>query len=274
MKIKYRQNINLFPEEICFPKKYNAIYMTIMGDDIFLKMSFLCSFSFFLFGGFAGKIIIFSDDARKSFDYFSQKDEERKIIDRIEFISFCPKEVKSPYEIRSYIYKVYDFSKYNNVMYIDVDTLALKNINELFFFEDDYCICATENVPLSDKWFAWDFDNEDKKMISSLKGINSGFFIVSSRKIYDFLCEWNKKYLDLFEKYSTKIDQPSLNYILYKNVIKPKIVNDIVGVPFRGTGLTPQNDYLINHYLGSDRGFSFEVMEKDFLNRIVHENKI
>ena len=121
-----------------------------------------------------------------------------------------------------------DLSRYQKIMYLDVDTICLKPIQIIFdYCQDDLIHSELPMLPgkfhsITGRWMG-ECLTEDEKVIADrrkVRGSNSGFFCCPSKLIKIFLDAW-KYEIDRY-KCDYAFDQPPFNAIIYRETVKCK----------------------------------------------------
>jgi len=110
-----------------------------------------------------------------------------------------------------------DCSKYDNILYLDIDIIAIRNINRMFCSEGNKLMYAVEEASMSSDSFNHFLDEESMQKAALLKGVNSGTFCIPGAK-YELFSETWKQHLSLpVINPGYEWDQPALNVLVLRN---------------------------------------------------------
>lgn len=188
---------------------------------------------------------------------------ERRIRNRISSIkTFVFEENCHPSFFRFGIFKWQEAKNYEKLLYIDADTLVLKDVNEIFsYMENDnlYVNCGYES-DLSHKNYTFDLSQEEIEDIRrrSVQGINTGVigFHNSNLAFFEKLFEYCR--LNRFMIFTT-FEQPYFGTFLYRSKINYHTLGDPLHTPGAtkvminneaGLGSCSMKDHVILHYAG------------------------
>ena len=110
-----------------------------------------------------------------------------------------------------------DCSKYDNILYLDIDIIAIRNINRMFCSDGTKLMYAVEDAPMSSDSFNHFIDEESMVQAAELKGVNSGTFCVPGEKYAEFSEAWKKNLSLPVLNPGYEWDQPALNMVVPRN---------------------------------------------------------
>lgn len=187
--------------------------------------------------------------------------------------------------------KIYEYEKFNNydsILYLDCDTIVIKNLdiifentknlNKILITEEIDNITNIKNFNMNADFFSGFmlFDENDKKTINdnNIKGLNTGVFCLpttdKTKQILHKMCNHYINNYNLNIIYNT-LEQPYMNYYLFKDIyyytinkyvkiIHLYLISDIIFV----NKLFENSDICVLHFVGPGPG-QFEKKYKFML---------
>lgn len=159
---------------------------------------------------FSGEVIIFRNSPAPLFYV------ERKGIEEIYIATEHVSTARDLPYVWSWKYRVaatIDTSKYEKIMFLDADCMALKNVDHLFECEDDVLVQREKGCPIQGTQFSGYLTDEE---MTSLKcdGVNSGQFMMRSTAFRQIVSEWERVDSSIPPRHGYCRDQSSLNRVL------------------------------------------------------------
>lgn len=104
--------------------------------------------------------------------------------------------------------------EYDNILYLDIDIIAVRNINPMFLTEGKYLLYATEEMGMHCNSYNHYFSEQDMEKARHLKGANSGTFCIPGHSYEQLVATWKENFtLPLFRS-GYEWDQPAFNKMI------------------------------------------------------------
>ena len=114
------------------------------------------------------------------------------------------------------LHEFVDCTQYDNILYLDIDIIAIRNINSMFCSEGRDLMYAVEDSPMSSDSFNHFFDGDELRQAELKKGANSGTFCIFGKGYRRFVDQWKSNFdLPLINP-GYEWDQPALNALILK----------------------------------------------------------
>ena len=149
--------------------------------------------------GFGNEVLLITD-----------KNIKRKGVEVLQFSK--PEETQEMYKFRVHIYRVFDFSLYDSVCYMDTDVIMRRNIFEKY--NDRIYVAKEPDVMMDNEHFCELLTNKERIEASTMPAINSGFFVVPKRLI-DFWEHYEEITIKSYEKRPWIAEQHAMNWIYF-----------------------------------------------------------
>lgn len=165
------------------------VLYTVAVNGLFREMARTFVASARIFGNYFGDIIIFTDKP------FEDRFDPRVIIDTEEVKKVqgdLTKHKVCQQNLRLEIAKSYDFSRYDKILYSDVDILFLNNVWKFFkHIPANGIAFSREQIPMSAGYYNRCFEHYGKTEVMQGKlGANCGFFGLDKKSFLPFTESW------------------------------------------------------------------------------------
>jgi len=207
--------------------KKNLIYFTLSYNSEYIKLAELCINSLNE-TGYDGDILFITDVKNELLDNI-------KYNGNILFMEIDDNNLLESSSNKLKIYKYNKISDYDKIIFCDLDTLWLKNPNELFnvMTENKFYVADDNHTNLlmtCPQHYYGDYllTDVEKSQINSMgvKGFSAGFFAFN----YQLLSDLSKidEIYQTTDKESPVAEQPTVNVYLWRNNLYSNSFNDLV----------------------------------------------
>ncbi len=216
----------------------NVIYFCCFGEQ-YRTMLAMSLASLRKYGGDHQEVVVIGDQDLSDADHLVRVDPPQTVDERFRFRMRC--------------LDLFDFEKYDQVLYLDCDIIIKRDLKPLWDYEPGKLCLTNEPIALKDS-IALMTDFLTPQQIDDRHGINSGTFRVNGSDIRPFFTQWSERCNELVQGTNIRggMDQPVLNQLAFNGEI------DYVTFPETTVGfpnfLTDENRYagehLMVHFVG------------------------
>lgn len=231
----------------------NLIYLVAVGidDQRFVTMAKWCVESLRRWGRFDGDIAILTDKASAAILGDLGMQAEVVVVDEVLLWEEGHDRGRSErfQMARLNVAMVIDLSRYETVMYLDVDILAVKDVRPLFEAVTEFRF-AREFVPMSGPGYNANLTDDELEQARWRRAINSGTYVAPAEQLADCLKIWSAE-LDRVPA-GNAYDQPALNAVILRNQFSSAPLAAMsVGFPVMANFVDHYSDStILLHYAG------------------------
>lgn len=235
----------------------HLIYLCCFGDSTFKTLTDLCVRSLRESGKFHGQVIIFTNNGYQAPDLEVESIPVPGILDLFDIRAF--KAAAAEY---------IEEARYDNIMSMDSDMIAIEDINPLF----DYCgdsICAMEETPwteMNGPSCGTCLTPRERILAWGRWGINAGLLCSPAHLFRGYMDMWLNEMRIQRERLRTWINQPPINALVLRRKLRFKAFpREWIDMPpmyswFGGTfKITPETRIL--HFCWTDKQQSIRDMQ-------------